>query len=607
MLELPRRSPFFVVAVAIASAALLCGYSTSAGQGLPEGYWSETASQRLLDKTLTIRIAPTLSGLTHSERLAVDKLIEVGEIFQKLYEESRHHQATQAHQELQALDAELGSPKSTQNLLKLYRIFRGPIATTLENEREPFLPVDPTVPGKNLYPWGVTKDAIEKFLRDDPDRRESILHVRSVVRRAEPASIRLDLAVLRRHPTLDTLHPPLRPRLRGLLADAPAAVYYAVPYSIAYPDETFRAYGLLFEAASLLQDSDPEFAQYLRQRARDLLVDDYEAGDAAWVSGTFGKLNATIGAYEVYDDELYTAKAFYAVSLLLRDQEQSRALRAAIRGMQDFEDSLPYDGTKKVREDIPVGVYHVIADFGQARGTNTATILPNESHITRKYGRTILMRYNILTHPGLFESRKQAWNAVVDATHLDDFGPDGDFFRTLWHEIGHHLGPDLTRDGRPVDEALEENSSTFEEMKADLVSLFLAKALYDRGYYDDERLRSVYASGVRRLLRHNRPRRERAYATMQLMQLNYFLEKGLLEYDSASQRLHIHYDHYHDVVASLLQRVLALQHDGDKAATNAFVDRYATWTPKLHETLARKMRNAVKYRYRLVLYAALGE
>ena len=80
------------------------------------------------------------------------------------------------------------------------------------------------------------------------------------------------------------------------------------------------------------------------------------------------------------------------------------ALREAMKGLQALEDSLPYQHHKKVREDIPVGVYDVIADFGQARGGNTATILPNESYLARRYGRTILLRANIMRDPNIFES-----------------------------------------------------------------------------------------------------------------------------------------------------------------------------------------------------------
>ncbi|UCE02845.1 MAG: NUDIX hydrolase [Candidatus Latescibacterota bacterium] len=585
--------------------ATSCG--GAGAEELPSGYWEQERSDRLIQKTLPIHLAPDLSTLSEAEKQALAKLIEVGHIFQSLYEESRHHQATAAHEQLLALDEKRGSPAETQNLIKLYRVFQGPIATTLDNKREAFLPVDPTVPGKNVYPWGITRDETDAYMAAHPDSREQLLHVRSVVRRAEPSTLRSDLATLRRFPALDTLHPFLVETLQELEGGSAGEALYALPYSVAYADDLVRAYELLFEAAALVEGADAAFARYLRLRARDLLCDDYEGGDAAWVTRQFGKLNAQIGSYEVYDDELYASKAFHSVSLLLRDQEQSQALRSAIQGMQEFEDSLPYAGGKSVREDIPVGVYHVVADFGQSRGTNTASILPNEPHITRKYGRTILMRYNILTHPDLFASRLQAWQAAVATAHAEDLQPAGGYHRTLWHEIGHYLGPDLTRDGRTVAEALEENSSTFEEMKSDLVSLFLARALHQRGYHDDARLRAIYASGIRRVLRPLRPRREQAYATMQLMQFNSFLERGLLRYDRDAQVLHIDYARYHDVVAALLEKILSLQYEGDKAATTAFIEKYAKWEPELHEKLGAKMRAAQKYRYRLVTYAALDE
>jgi antirestriction protein ArdC len=66
--------------------------------------------------------------------------------------------------------------------------------------------------------------------------------------------------------------------------------------------------------------------------------------------------------------------------------------------------------------------------------------------------------------------------------------------------VGHYLGVDRTKDNRDLDEALQDNSNTLEEMKADLVSLFVAEALHKQHYYTDEQLRSVYAGGVLRVL-----------------------------------------------------------------------------------------------------------
>jgi len=55
----------------------------------------------------------------------------------------------------------------------------------------------------------------------------------------------------------------------------------------------------------------------------------------------------------------------------------------------------------------------VIADFGQARGGNTATILPNESYLARRYGRTILLRANIMREPNIFEGTSRTFAAAV--------------------------------------------------------------------------------------------------------------------------------------------------------------------------------------------------
>src|ERR687883_1142476 len=299
--------------------------------------------------------------------------------------------------------------------------------------------------------------------------------------------------------------------------------------------------------------------RYLRNRARDLLSNDYESGDASWVTGRFKNLNAQIGSYETYDDELFGVKTFFSFCLLQSRQEETTALRQAMKGLQALEDSLPYQNHKRVREDIPVGVYDVVADFGQARGGNTASILPNETYLARRYGRTILLRANIMRSPEIFEGTSRTWAAAVAPAHRDELTSDGNFYRTLWHEVGHYLGVDATKTGQDLDAALQDTSSLLEEMKADLVSLYVAEALRKQGYYTDAQLRSVYASGINRVLQNNKPRRDQPYNTMQLMQWNFFLENGLLSFDPQSKKLLIHYEKYHEVVGKMLAKVLEVQ------------------------------------------------
>ena len=573
----------------------------------PAGYWPFAQSQPIIDKTQTIRLAPDLSQLSAGERQAVAKLLEVGKIFQQLYEEQRHAQALKSYDDLFQLHLRVGTTEGTQNLLTLYRLNQGPIATTLENKREPFLPVEPVVPGKNMYPWGVKKEEIEKFLAAHPEKRDEIMDLRSVVRRTTLQNLRRDLNILTKYSALDTLHPELKRHLTAQLLnlDRSQGAFYAVPYSVAYADQLIKAHGLLNEAAGALQKDDEEFARFLRNRARDLLSDDYESGDAAWVTGHFKNLNAQIGSYETYDDELYGVKSFFAFSLLATRQQETTALRQAMKGLQALEDSLPYDHHKNVREDIPVGVYDVVADFGQARGGNTATILPNESYLARRYGRTILLRANIMRDQNIFEGTSRTLTAAVGEAQAKELTSDGNFYRTLWHEVGHYLGVDRTKDNRDLDDALQNDANTLEEMKADLVSLFVAEALHKQGYYTDAQLRSVYAGGILRVLQNNKPRRDQPYNTMQLMQWNFFLENGLLTFEDA--KLRIHYDKYHSVVGKLLAKVLDVQYQGDKAGADRFIDQYAVWKDELHGVVAANIRAQSRYRFRLFKYAALGE
>ena len=570
------------------------GMAAEPDEAILAGAWSNEQVQAIAAKTLQVYLPLVPDALTEPERAAAAELLAAGQRLHDVYLRQLHPQA------LAARDALARHPEFA-NHAALFRVMNGPIATTLDNDRVPFLGVDPQTPARNVYPPGATRAALDAHFAAHPDSRAVLLDSRSIVEAATPDNVRAAIATLDEHPALDLLHPGLRARLTAAVGG-----YLSVPYSVAYADDILFVYDRLNAAAALLDERDPAFARYLRLRGRDLLADDYDGGDAAWVTGRFsGNLNAQIGSYETYDDALYGVKTFFSLSLLQRDAARSAELAASIGDIQAIEDALPYASDRRVNSDIPVGVYNVMADFGQARGTNTASILPNESHLAQQFGRTILIRANILTEPHLFAGSERAFVAATVDEHRGDLSPEGGLYRTLWHEVGHYLGVNRTRDGRELDVALQDTADLLEEMKADLVSLFAARQLHDRGAFDDARLRAVYADGIRRVLQKTRPRRDQPYQTMQLIQWNWFLDRGLLTADGG--RLRIHYERYDEAVSSLLAAVLELQVGGDRGAANQFVERWTSWDESVHGAVARRMRETETTRFTLVRYEALGE
>ena len=579
---------------AVASTMAACGDEVAAPSGgeLLAGAWTPDKTAPILEVTRQIALTAEPGVLTTAEAAAAAELVAAGVRLHTLYLE-------QVHPEGRAAEAALAAHPQREDLATLFVVMKGPIATTLTNTREPFLGVAPETPARGVYPPGTTREAFDAFLAAHPERRAALLHPRYVVWAATPGNRARALAALDEHSVLDTLHPNLRAEIET------AETYLAVPYSVAWAEDILFVYDRLNAAAHHVAAEDPAFARFLRLRARDLLADDYDGGDAAWVSSRFtGHLNAQIGSYETYDDPLYGVKTFFALSLLQRDVARSDELAAGIGDIQAVEDALPYEANKRVRADIPVGAYAVIADFGQSRGANTATILPNEAHLSRQYGRTILIRGNIITHPELFAVTKAAYDAAIVDDQQDDLTAEGGYLRTLWHEVGHYLGADQTADGRELDSALQDSADLLEEMKADLVSLFASHMLAERGLHDPARLKAIQASGIRRVLQNNRPRRDQPYNTMQLIQWNWFVEHGVLAFEDGEIR--VDYARYPAATEGLLGEVLELQRNGDRAVAEEFIGRWTDWDESRHGETARRIREAQTVRYTAFSYPAVG-
>src|SRR5688572_2007214 len=159
--------------------------------------WTEADTRRVVDNVAVLRLDPDLSHLSPGERTVVDRLLEVGRIFQELYEDQNHPDAIWARANIE--------PESDQAIL--HRLYQGPIATNVANRRVPFLEVRPELPGRNVYPLDLATGGLDAYLAAHATERADLLDVRTVVRRATEANVLADAATLEASPWLRVLHP----------------------------------------------------------------------------------------------------------------------------------------------------------------------------------------------------------------------------------------------------------------------------------------------------------------------------------------------------------------------------------------------------------------
>ena len=155
-----------------------------------------------------------------------------------------------------------------------------------------------------------------------------------------------------------------------------------------------------------------------------------------------------------------------------------------------------------------MGVYDVIADFGQARGTNTATILPNESATCAPLRAHDPAAREHHAPPGAVRrTAAGAWEAAdgrgLPTSHL---GRSGDFYRTLWHEIGPLPRRRRDREGpRRSSPALEDNAERAGGDEGRPGVAVPGRRCASGATTTTTTLRALYASGIRRVLQNVKP------------------------------------------------------------------------------------------------------
>ena len=167
----------------------------------------------------------------------------------------------------------------------------------LADRNSPILGEEPLVPGHELYPFGLTRTAIEQYALAHPESKAALYSPWTVVRSAP-----LDLA----------------PALSQPVVSGTPEKLVTVPYREAYA-QWLRPMAADLRAAAKLSD-DPAFAHYLNLRAQALLTDDYYASDVAWLDLKSPKVDLIFAPYETYLDGVLGVKTSYGGAVLIRNE-----------------------------------------------------------------------------------------------------------------------------------------------------------------------------------------------------------------------------------------------------------------------------------------------
>jgi hypothetical protein len=484
--------------------------------------------------------------LSPRERQMVAKLVEACQALESIYWRQSDPEGLKLYNELAASAA----PRDKE-LRRFLRINGSRF--NLINNNAPFVGTSPWPAGRALFPSDLTHEEFDRYIAAHPAEKTAFYDPWTVVRRKGSA-------------------------------------LEAIPYHAAYREWLDPAVKALREAAAL--SDDPAFAKFLRLRADSLLTDNYFQSDLAWVSLENPKFDIIFAPYETYLDDFLGVKTSYGAAVLIRNEAESRKLDVFQKYVPDIQDSLPLapeDRPSKRGHLSPMEVMDAPYRAGDLRHGYQAVAdnLPNDPRIHEQKGSKKIFFKNFMDARVNYVILPVA-QRLLRADQAALASAEGYLATTMMHEISHGLGPAFARTtaGRQdVREAIGPSYSGLEEAKADIVGLYGLKWLVDRGNLPKEKLNGYYASEVAGIFRTVRFGVAEAHGRAEIMEFNFFSERGMITHDAASGRYAIDLAGMPAAVAALAKELLEQEATGDRARVEAWFAKYGSVPAELTKAL----------------------
>lgn len=499
-------------------------------------------------KIAQFAIAPlstNLQMLTPQQRRVLDTLIEASRPMDPIFD----RQVWERNPELaRALSAEQGTWRQTQS--EYTAIMRGP--WDRQDEYRPFAVDQAKPPGGGFYPVGVSREDFENYLLANPERRESLEHLLTVVVREE----------------------------RG---------WVSMPYHRYYKFWLELSANLLRKAAR--QTSNPSLSSFLLSRAKALLDDDYLQSEKDWMD-LESRVEITIGPYETYEDQMLGLKAAYESYVTVTDAQASAHLERFKSRLGEMEQNLPIDARFKAQRgsDSPIRVADVVYTSGQARTSvqSIAYNLPNDERVRAEKGAKKVLLRNLI-HAKFEHIAHPIGERVLAKEQRDALSGDAFFHEVLFHELSHSLGPAHSeQDGgkKEIRLALGPHHSTLEEAKADVMGVYNLLYLTKRRVFQERFARRVLLTYFAGLFRSARFGVKEAHGQAAALQLNYYFKKGVASWDEAQASYRVREDLLEQEIGALLKEILMIQALGRKDKAQAMLSTLGIMSPGIERAVA---------------------
>ena len=363
----------------------------------------------------------------------------------------------------------------------------------------------------------------------------------------------------------------------------------SVWYHDYFAEKIEKAASLLDQASELA--GDPEFATYLKLRAKALRTDDYFESDMQWMDVRNNNIDMVVGPIENYTDARYGIKASHEAFILVKDQEWTKQLARYAAFVPELQKQLPVPAEYKKEvpgSDVDLAAYDVVYYAGDCNA-NSKTIainLPNDERVQLQRGTRKLQLKNAMQ--AKFEKILYPISEVLMTPEsMEHIKFDAFFANVMFHETAHGMGIKNTIDGKgTVREALGNQYNALEEAKADVLGLYLVTKLAEMGEYTNTEIEDNYVTFMAGIFRSVRFGAASAHGRANMLTFNYFQNEGAFVRNEDG-RYAIDFDKMKVAVEKLAGDILMHQGDGNYDDTKAWMAQMSVIRPELQADLDR--------------------